>query len=325
MDVVNLRRDPHGRYAMAMVTGLAVGLSALSFTSEELFAQSEPRESEVCLDCHEDQATGLDATPHRLNMDALDGLDARVTCSDCHPGDASHYEDDPEEYPRVNPADLTPAAMSELCSSCHMNSHQQNMAEGNVHPANGLNCSTCHSIHEQKAAHLLQADQTELCVGCHTDVAGHFARAYRHPVTDGIVACTDCHQTLDVTSRELSWSGSNTPCMSCHAEFSGPFPFEHQASIDYSTEEGGCQACHDPHGSNLPRLLKQPYEAPHYQLCSQCHSVPGHNNNSMHGTMWAGVSCSECHSDIHGSFVSPLFLSETLQPQGCFNSGCHQF
>ena len=32
----------------------------------------------------------------------------------------------------------------------------------------------------------------------------------------------------------------------------GPFPYEHQATLDYSTEEGGCMNCHSPHGSAQP-------------------------------------------------------------------------
>jgi hypothetical protein len=45
----------------------------------------------------------------------------------------------------------------------------------------------------------------------------------------------------------------------------------------------------------------------------------------MHGTQWSGVPCNDCHADIHGSYVSRLFLSESLQGQGCFNAGCHAF
>jgi predicted CXXCH cytochrome family protein len=132
--------------------------------------------------------------------------------------------------------------------------------------------------------------------------------------------------TTSETKLAMSSSGTNATCASCHLEFQGPFPFEHQATVDYSTEEGGCITCHDPHGSYLPRMLKQPYQSPHYQLCSQCHVVPPkHNSNSFHGTIWSGVSCSECHTDIHGSYTSRLFLTPALQGQGCINVGCHQF
>jgi len=139
---------------------------------------------------------------------------------------------------------------------------------------------------------------------------------------EGVMKCSECHVTLGETKTELSRNGSNV-CMKCHGEFEGPFPHEHLATLDYTTEEGGCIACHEPHGSHLPRMVQQPYEGPHYQLCTQCHSVPGHNSNSMHGTTWAGMACNECHVDIHGSYSNRLFVSESLQGLGCFNAGCH--
>ena len=99
--------------------------------------------------------------------------------------------------------------------------------------------------------------------------------------------------------------------------------YDHQAAVDYSTEEGGCINCHDPHGSYLPRMLSQPYEAPHFQLCTQCHVVPLHNYSQQHGSEWAGVSCSECHVDIHGSYTSQRYYPPTMEAQGCFVAGCH--
>jgi predicted CXXCH cytochrome family protein len=142
-------------------------------------------------------------------------------------------------------------------------------------------------------------------------------------VHDGVVECSECHRTLDESARPLSLD-ANEACTRCHGELEGPFVFEHQATVDYSTEEGGCLACHEPHGSSLPRLLKQPFEPPHFQLCAQCHSVPGHNLNPMHGTEFAGVPCNDCHTDIHGSYDSRLLLSESLRGSGCFNAGCHR-
>ncbi len=60
------------------------------------------------------------------------------------------------------------------------------------------------------------------------------------------------------------------------------------------------------------------------KLCTQCHSVPGHDSNVMHGTLWAGKACNDCHTDIHGSYDNRLFVNESLKSQGCFNAGCHQ-
>ena len=286
-------------------------------------AQDYPRTSKACLDCHGGRDTTLAATAHELPPGAADGPTARIACTDCHSGDRRHWEEDPKSFPMPNPSGMTAAAEARVCSSCHQTAHQQNMLEKNPHAANAVNCSGCHSVHGGSHTALLKQPEPGLCLGCHTSVAGQFAKPSRHAVADGLIKCSDCHTTLSETSRALSKNGTNV-CLKCHAEFEGPFPFEHAAALDYSTEEGGCLSCHEPHGSNLPRMLKQPYEPPHYQLCSQCHSVPRHNLNAMHGTQWSGKPCNDCHTDIHGSYSNRLFLSESLQGQGCFNAGCHK-
>jgi predicted CXXCH cytochrome family protein len=103
-----------------------------------------------------------------------------------------------------------------------------------------------------------------------------------------------------------------------------PFPYAHQATVDYSVEEGSCLNCHEAHGANLPVLLKQPYGGSEYQLCTQCHSVPPkHNYNNFHGSQWQGLPCSNCHVDIHGSYTSRWFLGPEADAQGCTRLGCH--
>lgn len=314
------------RYGVPVLMTCALLGVLLGVRVGDLSAQENPRVSKVCLDCHEGRDTTLVDTAHRLSGAALDGPEARIACTDCHVGDHRHYEDDPAQYPMTNPSKLGAAAEGRICSSCHQNTHQQNMAERNVHARNDVNCSACHSVHQSKHPALLQKTEITLCLGCHSDVKGQFAKPYRHPVEDGVVKCSECHMTLDETSRELSRNGTNV-CMKCHAEMQGPFPFEHPATLDFSTEEGGCLSCHDAHGSYLPRMLKQPLEPPHFQLCSQCHSVPGHNSNVMHGTRWAGKACNDCHTDIHGSYSNRLFVRDDLEAQfgeTCFNVGCHK-
>jgi DmsE family decaheme c-type cytochrome len=287
-------------------------------------AQDDSRASNVCLSCHEGRDSTLAGTGHWSSRDSHEGPQARVACTDCHGTDRRHWEEDPAQYPMVNPSKTPARAEARLCSTCHQNAHQQSMLARNAHTRNDVNCSGCHSVHGSKHPALLKQPESRLCFDCHQDVEGQFAKPYRHPVRDGIVKCSECHSTLDETRRELSQNGTNV-CMKCHGEFEGPFPFEHQATLDYSAEEGGCLSCHDPHGSYQPRMLKQPYEPPHFQLCTQCHSVPRHNLNPMHGTAWSGKPCNDCHTDIHGSYSSHLFLRESLQSEGCFNSGCHKF
>jgi len=310
------------RIALPLVAaGLA--LIALAGTrSGGLSAQDEPRESAVCLECHDGQDVTLAGTAHTLSGDAKNGV--QVACTDCHGTNRKHWEEGPSENPMIRPWKLDAAGEAKLCATCHQTAHQQNMLEKNVHAANGINCSDCHSIHaSDRHTRLLKHEQTELCVSCHGNVAGDFARPFRHPVSDGVVKCSECHMTLDDTRRELSLNGTNV-CTKCHVEFRGPFPHEHPATLDFSTDEGGCLNCHAAHGSDHPRMLTQPYEAPHYQLCTQCHGVPPkHNLNANHGTMWAGRDCNTCHTDIHGSYDNRFFLTESLRAEGCMNPSCH--
>jgi DmsE family decaheme c-type cytochrome len=309
--------------ALFLRTGSA---SAQDAAGQGEAAKAAPRASTLCLDCHDGRDTTLVNSPHQLKKGAMDGPNAKIACTDCHGSDSRHWEDDAKKYPMVIPSKADAIAEAKICSACHQNSHQQNMAERNVHMRNDINCSSCHSVHESKREGLLKKPEVALCLGCHTDVQGQFAKPYRHPVEEGIVKCSDCHMTLDETRTELSQNGTNF-CTKCHAEMQGPFPFEHVATLDFSTEEGGCLSCHEAHGSYLPRMLKQPLEPPRYALCTQCHAVPGHNLNVNHGTRWAGKACNDCHTDIHGSYSNRLLIRDDLEAQlgeTCFNVGCHQ-
>jgi DmsE family decaheme c-type cytochrome len=318
-----MSREVSFRQLPVILTACAVLGAWFALGGHETGAQEPARVSTACLECHPGRDSSLAGTAHWAG-DAHDGDAARVACTDCHTGDRRHWEEDPMAHPMTNPGKVSATAATRICAGCHQNSHQQNMVEKNVHPASGVSCSDCHRVHDSKHPSLLKAAEPGLCLDCHTGVAGHFARPYRHPVSEGVLACSECHLTLDRTSRALSFNGKGGVCLSCHGELAGPFPFEHQATLDHSTEEGGCVTCHEPHGSSLPRMVKQPYEPPHFQLCTQCHSVPRHFSNSMHGTSFSGVPCNDCHTDIHGSYDNRLFVTPSLRAQGCFNSGCHQ-
>lgn len=265
--------------------------------------------------------SSLVGTVHEIRPDAAK---PRVWCSGCHWGVEAHLSD-PGEYKPADPASARAMDSARICSGCHTNAHQQNMEEWNVHARAGVNCSGCHAVHSNRHRSLLKKDEPGLCVDCHPKTRGDFSRSFRHPVFDGVMRCTECHLSLDLTRRDLEVRATGEACFACHGRFQGPFPFEHRATVDYSTQEGGCLNCHEAHGSDVPRMLVQSYGAPHYGLCSQCHSVPKHRMNSFHGSQWAGKACNECHVDIHGSYDNRYFLAPGLEAQGCAAMGCHDF
>jgi len=316
-------KSPHGNMIAAAGVLLWIGL-AVSVPADSATGDNGQGESLACLDCHEEQNDNLAGTLHMVLLEDSDQTATRLFCSDCHGNDSRHWEEDPSEYLMANPDGMTVSETAAICNRCHLGVHQENQQTLSPHAADGVGCTECHQVHGSANRGLLKQREPGLCYGCHTGVEGTFAKPFHHPANEGIMDCSDCHLAKDDALAPLATQHGNEACYRCHNQFQGPFPFEHQATVDYSTQEGGCVTCHDPHGSYLPRMLKQPYEAPHFQLCSQCHVVPRHNFNSRHGSEFAGVSCSECHVDIHGSYTSRLFLTPALEAQGCFVAGCHQ-
>ena len=303
-----------------ILAGLVGGSTALGQTDTAVAGGM----SETCLDCHDDHAASLDGGPHAVVLDDGAAYSKLVSCTSCHTGDVGHWEDDPEVYAMSVPGLDGVADAAATCNQCHDSAHQTDQATMSAHARNDVDCLDCHQVHDAPVAKQLSRPQPELCFTCHGELRAKFTMSSRHPAGQrDFMSCTDCHLATDDRMAALSRRGRNEACTTCHPEFRGPFPFEHQATLDYATAEGGCVTCHDPHGSSLPMLLKQPYDPPHQPLCTQCHIVPRHNFNNQHGAEFAGVSCAECHVDVHGSYTSRLLLSPTLEAQGCFAVGCH--
>jgi DmsE family decaheme c-type cytochrome len=310
----------HRNIVFASLAICAMAAVALVFQPAR---SSEPElANDVCLDCHEDAAHAMMGTAHDPTVVAT------VTCVSCHAGPATAlHVDDPDTYRPVNPARLSADSLTAVCVACHVDPHALNLFERDPHQIANLSCTACHQMHSDKHLALLKDDENNVCLGCHASARSGFAMPTHHPVMEGVIACRDCHIEVAQSPKQQTTSGPGGTCLSCHGSFQGPFPYEHEAAVDYSVNDGGCMNCHAPHGSTYPMFLKQSYEAPHYSLCTQCHSVPKHLNNSNHGTAFAGVPCADCHVDIHGSYVSRYLLDPSLQSQGCFpgGGGCHDF
>jgi DmsE family decaheme c-type cytochrome len=143
--------------------------------------------------------------------------------------------------------------------------------------------------------------QVEVCGRCHQQQSMDMWKPSRHPLREGKMACTSCHSPHGSTAQaSLLQPTVNDTCTGCHAQYRGPFLWEHQPV----TED--CTNCHEPHGTVQPALLKM---RPPF-LCQQCHEAAGHPSmpetpqglpGAMPSPFLLAGSCTNCHSQVHGS------------------------
>ena len=294
--------------------------TTLIFVFLLIISNSVPADdSSTCLMCHDTMAQSLLGSPHQLDEKNSLSSPIKVECMNCHDGWQEHIENpSPENISRGDSLSLQ--AEAELCSRCHLTTHQVAMASTDPHQRADLSCSSCHKIHNNHSQYLVKEDLQNYCITCHQSVAMEFNRRSVHPLHAGIIKCVDCHH-LSSTKIEDFAHGFDWTCQSCHDDKAGPFLYEHPVVYNYLVEGNGCTECHQPHGSVNDRLLKQPGSG----TCLQCHSIPpGHL--VMHSGLGSKLPCVECHTDIHGSYESRLFLDPDLGTKffpDCYQSGCH--
>ncbi len=278
-------------------------------------------DDDMCLACHEGMEQTLATTAHRLQSDDP-GNHQPVTCISCHPGAEGHLEN-PDRGTITNPDSLTGFALRQICNSCHVAHVSLDDYGFDAHDELELDCGSCHKVHGGEAGLLLNRDAS-FCMGCHEQMVPSHSLVSQHPVLQGNVTCLSCHQFTRQVENDFAFQTTGG-CASCHAEQTGPFLYEHDAVNAYAVEGGGCTECHTPHGSPNDRLLIQPRE----MICQQCHIKPsGHLSNSVHGYVWSQYDdCTLCHSQVHGSFESRLFLDPNLPDKfdnvNCYDAGCH--
>lgn len=273
---------------------------------------------ETCLECHEGMSETLKFTPHRLSS-TIDKSLKKINCVSCHDGANIHIEN-PSTDNIVNPSQSNYIDAAKLCFSCHQAHTGLDNYGYDAHSTVEMNCSSCHKVHTNKQSLLLDNNAT-FCLKCHTDVKSDFTRNSNHPLKQGNITCLSCHKFSKRSNNNMAYDMCRI-CQDCHPQQSGPYLYEHDAVEFYSVDGGGCIECHEPHGSQADRLLKQPTN----NLCSSCHFEPTHLT-AHPGRDYDSYNCVSCHTDIHGSFVSKKLLDPNLPSKfidNCYQSGCHQ-
>ena len=269
-------------------------------------ASIDSADAAACATCHTEVVKGFAGNPHSEAARKPGGKG--VTCESCH-GPGKAHEEGGDVASIFDPATATAKVVDEKCQACHGGKHVN--FERSAHGKGNVSCAGCHSVHAAGAPkHLLKLAQPELCYQCHNDIKPQFSMPFRHKVAEGLIQCTDCHDAhgADREDERHTSAWQFDVCTKCHAATAGPFVYEHAA-----VKAEGCTACHFPHGGANPKLLTH---ANVNSICLQCHSpslnsttgqpaVPSHSNAAQ------GQSCTSCHSNIHGSNVSNVFLNST--------------
>ena len=234
-----------------------------------------------CGECHGDAARmAATATQPHPAMD-----EGCTACHDPSKSDAALYLIAPEP---------------DLCLGCHEDVAECYDRAAQRHGASqtGHECTTCHRPHGSNNTMLLARDGDRLCLGCHDkDVTANDGRTLASvsdridggatvhgPVASG--GCTTCHSPHGAENTRLLVAaypaGFYSPlaehtyelCFGCHdrslltADPAGDATGFRDGdtnlhAVHVNRERGRtCRACHDPHASNLPCLIREivPYQ-----------------------------------------------------------------
>ena len=240
----------------------------------------------------------FDKGPHWKTLNDKHGVQWQG-CEACHGPGKEHAESaDPAKIIRF--AGLSKQEASRRCLTCHEFGEEHANFLRSQHIKNNVGCVDCHSVHHpQVERQLLRASQPGLCYSCHLETKPDFSKPFHHKVNEGLIACSNCHNPHGgfLTHQLRSTAAQDQLCFNCHTDKAGPFAFEH---VPVKTE--GCVACHMPHGSSNPRLLRR---ANVNLLCLECHTftvdagapaIP-----SFHNQAQKYQACTMCHTSIHGS------------------------
>ncbi len=295
--------------ALMALMAASLALVAVAMAQHQDLPGYSTAGADTCLRCHDDESDypvlSVFETPHGATADPAAPF-ANAQCESCHGPGGDHTG-------RIRPGDERPpmlafgensiwpkARESEVCASCHQDVARVHW-QGSQHQRYDVGCTDCHTVHARRDPVTVSTLQSQTCFECHTRERAQSLQPSTHPVRQGQMTCSDCHQPHgSLTTAMLNRPTLNETCYDCHAEKRGPFLCEH-APV---TED--CSSCHSPHGSIHPGMLER--RAP--LLCQECHSRAGHPSIAQTGSglpgnspsrMLLGGSCTNCHSQVHGS------------------------
>lgn len=178
-----------------------------------------------------------------------------------------------------------------LCLDCH-DEFERVMKRPHTHAPATASCTTCHNPHNARQPKLALAEPRVLCTNCHAKIKETSENAkVKHGAMAAGKQCLSCHNPHASSVARLLVQQPFDLCMNCHnqdalVDANGRKLQNIKAWLDANKVWHGpllgkdCSACHEPHGGNKFRMLKEDYardfyaayDPRHYALCFTCHN-----------------------------------------------------
>ena len=181
------------------------------------------------------------------------------------------------------------------CQSCHGESDKHVKGDPNTKGR------AAPDIVFKKGTYALTGDKerSEQCLTCHKGGKRNHWDGGQHQANE--VACNSCHQVHKPNDKVLSKKTQTEVCYTCHKQQRAE---SHKLSA-HPIEAGkvACSDCHNPHGSNGPKMMAKNTVN---ETCFTCHA------EKRGPFLWehqpATEDCANCHTP-HGSNLTPLLKS----------------
>lgn len=285
----------------------------------------------ACLDCHNPHG-GSKALLKAKRVDAIcyechDSMNKKVIhqpmvdgdCGGCH---SFHSSDNP---------DVLTVPKEKVCLTCHKD---KDFSAGKryMHACLERGCDACHDSHSSDYKYQLISPPGKICMKCHEELIKKSDECrFKHPILEKKNFCLNCHDAHGSLQKHILKAIPLDLCLDCHKEpIKGPGGriydiYEIVAKSPYKhgpIQAGNCSDCHDQHGSDYYRTLRQPYPATFYTsfdvkkyaLCFKCHKdtlatvekTTTHTNfrhgsqnlHYVHVNKKKGRTCRACH-EVH--------------------------
>jgi predicted CXXCH cytochrome family protein len=181
------------------------------------------------------------------------------------------------------------------CMECHPGIQEEMAQKGKHEPFKKYQCSSCHNPHTSNHEYLARDEIGTLCKSCHKGKKGSFDKKYSHlPFEEG--ECLKCHSPHSSKNPKLLTAKGEQLCFGCHADKE---MFSKKNRHD-PAKKGNCLSCHSHHTSDYEELVEKSPE----QICVTCHTVCHNPHGSNRSKLikenshkpFADKKCTQCHN-----------------------------